>query len=180
VEFWSREPQVIPVEIEEIRGKQIYEDDTLRIIYKCKTDLTTDTSGGIIPWNHKTEKRRFPLLSLNNQFMGECVVHGTSQIMINTLGFQTSLKPEEKFRRQLVPYSKDRLAEWLESVVYWAYQIIEYKESGHYPHRMTMGSCDKYGGCRFKSVCESDRSIREDEIKRLFKVGEPWNMGEDE
>ncbi len=164
-----------PLIIEEVVGRVLYEDDEIRILWKAKLDLKVDTANGIYPVDHKTMKQRRDTISLNNQFIGQCLVTESRSMIVNKIGFQTTLKPVEKFTRAVVSYSADRLLEWQSEILpYWAKQLVLYNESGYYPPNFT--HCEnKFGVCQFKSVCEANREMREEELKNGFKVGEPWD-----
>jgi len=165
----------VPLEVEVVKSKIMYEDDELRIMWKAKLDLIGDTNQGIYPIDHKSESQNRDTLSLNNQFIGQCMIMGTRSIFINKIGLQTSLKPEDKFKRVVLSYSADRLLEWQSQILpYWTQLLLMYTEGGYFPPNFT--HCDnKYGNCQFKDVCEADRGMREEEIKNNYVVGIPWN-----
>lgn len=165
----------IPLEVETVKREVLYEDDDIRIMWKAKLDLTVDTNQGIYPVDHKTMKQRRETKSLNNQFIGQCLMMKTRNVIINKIGFQTSLKPEEKFTRSVISYSSDRLMEWQSEILpYWAYQLIQYNESEHFPPNFS--NCEgKYGDCIFSKICESDRGMREEELKLNFIIGPVWD-----
>lgn len=169
-EYWE------PVDVEFVKGAVIYEDSEIRILWKAKFDLTTDTLQGIYPVDHKTAQMNRDPVSLNNQFMGQCLLQNTTGMIVNKIGFQESLEPKEKFLRPMINYTSDRLAEWATVIVpYWAKQLIIYAEDGYWPPNFT--SCDTlYGGCSFKEVCEANRNMRQEELKMKFYVGEPWDV----
>jgi hypothetical protein len=166
----------VPLEIEKVKGRIIYEDDEIRVLWKSKFDMITDTNQGIYPVDHKTMSQRRDTLSLNNQFKGQCVVQGTRGIFINKIGFQTSLKPEEKFTRAMISYSRDQLIEWQSvTVPFYAKLMIAYAENGYWPPNYN--HCEnKYGFCQFKDVCKADRNMREEELRKSFIVGDKWDV----
>ncbi|MGH2575766.1 MAG: hypothetical protein ACRDFC_08730, partial [Ignavibacteria bacterium] len=101
-------------------------------------------------------------------------------VFINKIGWQTSLKPEEKFLRPPVNYSTPRLIEWQSEILpYYAKLLLMYAETGHFPPNFT--HCEgKYGNCAFLNVCESDPAMREEEIKLHFVKGPIWDITNDE
>ena len=171
-----------PVEIEKVKGDVVYEDDEVRVLWKAKFDIIVDThqhnaQQSILPMDHKTMSQRRKTLDLNNQFMGQCVLAGTNQMVINKIGWQKTLKPHEKFERIMMNYSTDRLEEWKQLVGYYAKYWVSLTQIGYYPPRFT--HCDKFGGCQFKDVCSANRNMREFQLKQDFVVGEPWEPSDD-
>lgn len=173
-DFW------VPLEVETVKSKVLYEDDEVRVLWKAKLDLVSDTNQGIYPIDHKTMKQRRATSKLNNQFIGQCMVMGTRNVIINKVGFQTTLEPKDRFERHPVSYSAAALAEWTsETLPFYAKLLLMYAEGGYYPPNYS--NCEgKYGPCPFKSVCESDPAMREEELKNNFIVGPAWNPTNDE
>lgn len=171
----------VPLEVETVKSEVLYEDEDVRIMWKAKLDLTADTNQGIFPIDHKTMKQRRDTLSLNNQFIGQCILMRTRNVFINKIGFQKTLKPNEKFLRPPISYSAARLMEWQSEVLpFYAKQLLMYAEVGYWPPNFN--NCEgKYGNCNFVGVCQSDPGMREEELKLHFVVGTPWNpTNEDE
>lgn len=168
-DFW------IPLEVEVVKGEVLYEDDEVRILWKAKLDAAVDTNQGIFPVDHKTMKQRRDSLTLNNQFIGQCLMMKTRQIIINKIGFQKTLKPHEKFTRPVLSYTADHLMEWQSEILpYYAKLMLMYSESGYWPPNYT--HCEnKYGVCNFADVCRANPNMREMELRNSFVVGKPWD-----
>lgn len=164
-----------PLFVETVRGEVLYEDDEIRVLWKAKFDLAVDTNNGIFPVDHKTFKQRRDKTKLSNQFIGQCLLMKTRNVIVNKFGFQTTLKPEERFTRDVVSYSADLLLEWQsETLPYYAYKYLQFHETGYWPPNWS--HCDTmYGPCIFKGVCESDRGMRGEELRNNFIIGPKWD-----
>jgi hypothetical protein len=168
-----------PLYVEHVLGKPIYEDDEIRVLWKAKYDLIEDSPIGLVSTDHKTASQMRDTISLNNQFIGQCVILGTRQMQVNKIGFQKSLPPHEKFIRQMVSYSVDRMTEWMVEIVpYYARMFLAYAESEYYPPNFSQ--CEnKYGYCEFKNVCERDRNMRLEVLAREYREEKPWDISND-
>lgn len=76
------------------------------------------------------------------------------------------------FSRGITMRSAGQLEEWLVDLDVWFTTAAYYAERGHWP--MNEKSCNNYGGCVFKGVCNQDPSVRikflETDFERRF-----WN-----
>lgn len=160
--------------VEEVGSRLLFEDEDWKIIYSCKTDLIAENGDKIIPWDHKTGKRRQVPHNTSNQFRGTCFVLGCNEILINKIGFQKTLSTAERFQRFNIKISDSIIQEWMIDTIFWAKLYWHYIDTGNFPRNLT--SCDKYSGCAFRSICEADPDYRLFEIERNFHVGEPWDV----
>jgi hypothetical protein len=179
IDFY-RNDHWVSLEVETVKGEVLYEDDEIRILWKAKLDWVVDNNQGIYPVDHKTMKQRRNTVSMNNQFMGQCIISKTRNVFINKIGFQKTLEPKDKFTRPPISYSASRLVEWQsETLPYYSKLLLMYAETGHFPPQFD--HCEgKYGNCAFLPVCESDPGMREEQIKRMFIVGPDWNPTNDD
>jgi len=103
----------IPLSAEQVKGEILYEDDEIRVLWKAKFDLIIDTNQiGIISMDHKSFKQRRDKSTLSNQFMGQCMLLKSRQVIVNKIGLQTTLPIQERLIREVVSFSADRLIEW--------------------------------------------------------------------
>lgn len=173
----------IPLAAEEVRSACLYEDDEIRIGWKAKFDLILDTNQiGIVSMDHKTFKQRRDKTTLSNQFIGQCLLLKSRNVLVNKIGLQTSLKLEERLTREVVSFTADRLNEWQSEILpYYAYKYIQFSESGYWPPDYT--HCETmYGPCPYKEVCEADRGMRVEVLRnnfRLAPIWDPMNRGEE-
>lgn len=83
------------------------------------------------------------------------------------------LMDDTRFTRHVVYRTKGELEEWLVDLKYWLAQTVEWAKTGHYPKNDT--ACEKYGGCKFREICNKDPAVREKFLRSSFIKGEPWN-----
>ncbi len=166
----------IPLSAEQVKGEVLYEDDEIRIAWKAKFDLIVDTNQiGIVSMYHKTFKQRRNKTTLSNQFIGQCLLLKSRNVIVNKIGLQSSIKLEERLTREVISYSADRLDEWQSEILpYYAYKYLQFTESGYWPPDYT--HCDTmYGPCPYKEVCESDRGMREEVLRNNFVMTPVWD-----
>jgi len=166
----------IPLACEQVKGEVLYEDDEIRVLWKAKFDLIIDTNQiGIVSMDHKTFKQRRDKSTLSNQFLGQCMLLKSRNVIVNKIGLQTSLKIDERLTREVISFSADRLIEWQSEILpYYAYKYIQFSESEYWPPDYT--HCDTmFGPCMFKQVCEADRGMREEVLRNNYTVAPVWD-----
>jgi hypothetical protein len=163
-----------PLAVEEVGSKILFENEDYKFIYNFKVDLVAEKGNIIAPFDHKTSKRRVEPTSLSNQFIGYCYGLGMNNIVVNKIGFQKTLSPAQRFNRYILTIDDERINEWINNTTYWCTQLIAARESGTWPMNLT--SCDKYSGCIYSSLCETDPDSRLYKIERDFKIGEDWDV----
>jgi|SRR5215469_7340813 len=86
-------------------------------------------------------------------------------------------KPEKpNFARRFTYRSSDQLEEWTRDLAYWLRLAERCAREDNWP-RNDM-SCDKYGGCRFREICNKSPQVRERFLTASFiqlPENERWN-----
>ena len=93
---------------------------------------------------------------------------------MNKIGFQKTLKPAERFQRYILTIDDTRIKEWISNAIYWVMQYAQFVDDDFYPMNLT--SCDKYSGCMFRKICETDPDNRAWKLERDFKTVEEWDV----
>lgn len=150
----------------------LFEDDFIRIIISGKVDLLVNKpaiGGGAsytnLPYDHKTTSSNFPVERLSNQFINYAFATGSFFLIVNRIGLQKTLKPEEKFKRIPLSYDPLIIQEWKDNTtrkildVYLPMYVSQYFPMRNDSHR-------KFGRlCDFYKVCDSSG-----ESAKLFKL----------
>lgn len=174
-EFYKNDA-FVPLSAEQVKGEVLYQDDEIRVLWKAKFDLIVDNHQiGIHSIDHKTFKQRRNKNTMSSQFMGQCLLLKSRNMMVNKIGLQTSLKIAERLTREIISYSADRLLEWQGEILpYYAYKFIQYTESGYWPPNFT--SCEgKFGMCDFVDVCEANKNMRVEVLQNQFQLAPVWD-----
>ncbi len=180
--FWEFEDQQFEIlAVEEPIIYLLYEDDLIRIYMTGKIDLLVNWHVAanqyfpMLPIDHKSYDRKFPLKRLSNQFQNYCNATKSDHIRVNRVGFQTSLKSEEKHIRQFLTYDELMLEAWRENVVKMAQRYVQCVAEQSWPMNLT--SCDKYNRqCEYINICES--SGKEAKLYKIAGLDNltPWDV----
>lgn len=156
----------------------LYEDDTFRIVMMGKIDLLiSDNRYENLPIDHKTFSRDFPVHRKTNQFCNYAYATKSNILLVNRIGLQTSLKPNEKYKRVPLSYDTNFLDQWKENVIKWCMRYYDCVESNDWPLNDT--SCDKYNRlCDYYSLCDtSGHEAKMFKLESNFKTDSPWDVG---
>lgn len=165
------------IAIEKVATKQLYEDDKYVVAYEGKLDLIIGLQNYPAIWiDHKTEKRKSYPSDMVNQFLGYSWLLGINNGIVNKVGFQKTVKAEEKFRREVISYTDARIKEWEENTIWTIKESLKLIEQNKFPMNLT--SCDKYAGCTYRSICMSTPEDRDRKLTELFQIREKqWDVG---
>lgn len=154
---------------------ELYNDEDLRVLYTGKIDRYTDSPNyGLCPRDYKKSKRTETPSALSNQFTGYAYATGSDIVLVDKVGFQKTLTPEERFKTYTMYYTPAAKEEWKQDTIWWARQYAFYITTGTWPRNRT--SCDKYSGCIFAKICEAATGeAREHIIKTQYIIGDHWD-----
>lgn len=156
---------------------ELHEDDTLRITMIGKIDLLwSNHQYEYLPVDHKTYERDSELSRLTNQFTNYAYATDSNFLMVNRVGFQTSVKPEVKHKRVMLSYDPIFKEQWKQNVIKWAYEYYDSLADDNWPMNPT--SCFKYNRpCIYKHICETTGDEnKEYKLNVDFETGEPWDV----
>lgn len=80
------------------------------------------------------------------------------------------------FQRGVTYRTQDQIDEWLDDLRYWLSEAERYATEGRWPMNDT--ACDKYGGCKFREICQKSPKARPTFLKNDFTQlpqEERWN-----
>ena len=150
---------------------KLYEDEDIIITHSGIIDLIAESQLGRFVCDHKSQERKTDYHRLNNQFIGYANATGLGIVVVNNVGFQTSVKIPEKHRRNTLFYNEVSKAEWRYDVVRSILEHVAYMDEKYYPMRME--AC-KF--CDYKLICDAPPESREMKIKHNFIVQPVWDV----
>lgn len=117
----------------------IYEDKNSRYVLEGRIDLLNKLNNGAHAWvDHKSEGKYNPLYPYKTQFRTYALATGFNYGIINYIGLQEDkqdklLKENKLFRRELITFSPEMIAEWKNKVINVFAQIEQFLKSGGHP-----------------------------------------------
>jgi hypothetical protein len=161
------------LDIEQPFTKVLYESPFLKILYEGVVDMRIrDPKIGEAVVDHKTESRKSYPYILSNQFQGYEWAFDLP-VIVNKVGYQTSLPADEKFRRLEHRSGAFAIEEWKKDTILTVMDAVERHKTGVFPKNRT--SCDKYSGCIFQRVCKVPPETRPFKLQAYFYKADPWD-----
>jgi len=154
------------------------EIEGVRVIFNGIIDLLLAPRKGVPVTivDHKFKDRFSELDPLSNQLSLYSATTGIRDVVRNDVGGQKEGNVN-KYRRQSFKYDKSQQDENLRWAIYWALEADYHESVNIYPPNPT--SCDKFGGCLYRDVCNTMPAGREGVINANFKTGTAFSIYED-
>jgi hypothetical protein len=179
-EFWRRQDETLTIHaVEAPFMYELYSDEYIALNMIGKIDLlASDNTYTNLPYDHKSYDRDYPAKRFTNQFLNYSYATGSNYLIVDKVGFQTSLKAEQKFKRIPLSFDPLILEQWKQNVVKWAFQYLEMATENSWPMNLT--SCDKYNRpCEYFELCDSSgEEARVYKLEANFKIAERWDVSQ--
>jgi len=186
LDFWRAEDEnnIEVLAVEQSFAYTLYEDDDVRILLSGKIDLLTNYRGlgrgadySNLPFDHKTFSRDSVLYRKSNQFINYSSAVSSNYIVINRIGLQKSLRPDERFKRVTLSYDPIYIQDWKDNLVKEIlneYLICVAEQS--WPEKPT--SCNKFNRlCEYYDVCDSSGQDSKDrKLETDYVDAEEWDV----
>jgi len=131
---------------------------------------TTTSTPGPYYFNQFEPNNQMTLYSLASQVILSSPVKG---VIIDAAQIAVGFS---RFTRSFTYRTKDQLEEWLGDLKFVLANAEDYAAEGYWPMNDT--ACDKFGGCRFRTICSKSPQVREQFLQSNFAQQEPedrWN-----
>jgi hypothetical protein len=141
----------------------------IRIIFNGIIDLILAARKGVPVTivDHKFKDRISDLDPLSNQMALYSASTGIQDVLRNDIGSHKEGNPN-KFHRPSFRYEQSQMNENIQWAVYWALEAEYHEAVAIFPPNPT--SCDKFGGCLFRRVCNTIPAGREGVINANFRT----------
>lgn len=186
-DYWRSEDEnsVEVLAVEQPFAYVLYEDEDIRILISGKIDLLTNFHGvgrassySNLPFDHKTVSRDSEILRKANQFINYCNAVGSNYLIVNRVGLQKSLKPEDKYRRIPLSYDSLYIQAWKDNLIKMLMQeFVTCVTDDYWPEKPT--SCNKFNRlCEYYRICDSSGDM-EYKLQKLYNEyvdREEWDV----
>lgn len=104
-------------------------------------------------------------------FAGKAIYHMPIQgVIIDAVQVAVGFS---RFERSITPRTDAELNEFYDETMTWIMAAQRATLENNFP--MNPESCDKYGGCEFRDVCQRSPSVRSNFLKASFHQNDPWD-----
>lgn len=178
VDYWRIYDQRF--EIVDVEKPFIYllaETDLFNLYMTGKIDLIiNDDKYTNLPYDHKSFDRDFPVKRLTNQFINYANALNSNYLVINRIGLQKTLPPEQKYKRLIQSYDHIIKEEWKRDIVAVMNTYLDCVANDYWPRNLT--SCDKFNRlCEYYDVCDSSgREAKEYKLASNYILTTPWDV----
>lgn len=155
----------------------LHESELWDFYFSGKIDLViSDDRYTNLPMDHKSYDRTYPTTRMSNQFKNYVNALNSNYLIVNKIGFQTTLTAEQKFTRIPLSFDPVYLEQWKQNVIKVIEHYVNCLADDYWPLNET--SCDKFNRkCEYFDVCDSSgREAAEYKLITMFKKGEPWDV----
>lgn len=132
---------------------------------------TTTAAIGSYFFDQWSPNNQMTLYTIAGQIVLKTLIKG---VILDAAGVLIE-KPND-FKRGFTFRTPDQISEWLTDLKSWLTLAETYATMEYWPQNDT--ACDKFGGCKFRSVCSRDPAVRERFLEADFvkqPVEERWN-----
>lgn len=175
---YYRGESIYPLAVEKGFSKVLYEDAHFLFIYEGRIDFVGKFQNDPLRYwvDHKSENQKEDLNPDSNQFIGYSWAMGTTNGLINYIGFQDSKGPSEAFRRTIVTHKREQIEEWKQETIYNYFRLANTYRHGIFTKTRTHCKRYKCRPCAFIEVCRQTNARKIELLleSEFVKREVPW------
>ena len=149
-------------------------------LYCGHIDRVVEYAGEVFVLDYKTttstlNQRYFAKYSPNGQLTGYIIAANSlmrERVKGAIIDAMQVAKSFSRFARGQTDRTNAQLSEFIQSVEFWITMAERCVEINYWP--TNEASCDKYGGCEFRDICNKDPAVRQQFLEANFNQ-EFWN-----
>lgn len=78
-----------------------------------------------------------------------------------------------RFERSFIFIDSAQLEEWYDDTMEYIFKVQQHTRENHFPRNRT--SCNDYGGCDFREICNKAPKVRDNFLRAEFVKGKRWD-----
>lgn len=155
----------------------LVDNDQFLFVLEGRIDAIVKQQGLIFFVDHKSQSREYEIYDFSIQFMNYSLACGLNRGMINYVGLQKDLKPDEHIRRTPLFFPPNILQRWYKCLVATFFQAAHALLTTSFEQRWEHCGNDGFGRfCQFTKLCEeTNQNTREALIQVEYEVKEKWS-----